>query len=358
MTQESTRISGLTQKLGKNFIYCHHMEPRNSTDVSRQGSFLIYKIFSLSETPQRRNKRCGWRIGKAKTSEATTQVSACAVNIYVDHRCEEHRLWDIGFTDPSRLNDNYQWRLDGARLAGRGPWSRTPLANVDRKFASLIYLHFKFSDVQGAVLEVSDLLRVELKGDELRASGTHWDETPLAMAVLEEYVLESFVLQACRRVTTNTRNFGTFPEGSVRRVDAWSYSKLKRMVHNHLEQKQSCSTRTSARWRRSSKSCQGKKWFQTTRLPSMDQQACCLAWGDLQFQAWRREDRRRIRWPYTGRRNRKSPVEAVSAHPVFNLAMTYCTSQINQSQTRNKSFRKGRKTYMLQKQSGTMRQGQ
>ena len=30
MTKESIRIFGLTQKLGKNFIYRHHFEPRSS----------------------------------------------------------------------------------------------------------------------------------------------------------------------------------------------------------------------------------------------------------------------------------------------------------------------------------------
>ena len=44
MTKESIRISGLTQKLGKNFIYRHRLEPRSSTDVPREESFLIHKI--------------------------------------------------------------------------------------------------------------------------------------------------------------------------------------------------------------------------------------------------------------------------------------------------------------------------
>ena len=38
MTKESVRIFGLTQKLGKKFIYRHHIEP------PREGSFLISKI--------------------------------------------------------------------------------------------------------------------------------------------------------------------------------------------------------------------------------------------------------------------------------------------------------------------------
>ena len=41
MTKESIRIFGLTQKLGKNFIYRHHIEPRTSNYVSREVSFLV-----------------------------------------------------------------------------------------------------------------------------------------------------------------------------------------------------------------------------------------------------------------------------------------------------------------------------
>ena len=41
MTKESTRISGLTQKLGKNFIYRHHIEPRVQFFVPREESYPI-----------------------------------------------------------------------------------------------------------------------------------------------------------------------------------------------------------------------------------------------------------------------------------------------------------------------------
>ena len=55
----------------------------------------------------------------------------------------------------------------------------------------MICSRFKISDVPSAVLEASDLLRMELKGDNLRACDTHWDEILLAMSyVAEEYDLE------------------------------------------------------------------------------------------------------------------------------------------------------------------------
>ena len=45
MTKASIKIFGLTQKPGKNFIYRHHIEPRSSTYVPREESFLISKIY-------------------------------------------------------------------------------------------------------------------------------------------------------------------------------------------------------------------------------------------------------------------------------------------------------------------------
>ena len=41
MTKESIRIFWLTEKLGKNCIYRHHIEPKSSTYVPREESFLI-----------------------------------------------------------------------------------------------------------------------------------------------------------------------------------------------------------------------------------------------------------------------------------------------------------------------------
>ena len=45
-----------------------------------------------------------------------------------------------------------------------------------RQIAWMIYDHFKLTDTDGAFLEFTDLLRVELKGDNLRAFDTLWDE--------------------------------------------------------------------------------------------------------------------------------------------------------------------------------------
>ena len=51
-----------------------------------------------------------------------------------------------------------------------------------RQIAHMIYEFFRLTDIDGAVLEVTDLLRGELRGDSLRAFDTWWDETLLSMA--------------------------------------------------------------------------------------------------------------------------------------------------------------------------------
>ena len=65
------RISGLTQKLGKNFIHRHHIEPRSSTNVPREESFLIHKIYIIERNSSEKKytmREENWR--KAKKSEA------------------------------------------------------------------------------------------------------------------------------------------------------------------------------------------------------------------------------------------------------------------------------------------------
>ena len=70
------RIFGLTQKLGKNFIYRHHIELRSSTNVPKEESFLVYKIYDIERnssekkyTMREEDRR------KAKTSEAKSKFN-------------------------------------------------------------------------------------------------------------------------------------------------------------------------------------------------------------------------------------------------------------------------------------------
>ena len=70
MMKESKRISGFTQKLGKIFIYRHHIEQRSSIYVAKEESFLISKIHIIERNTSEKKytmRRENWR--KAQISE-------------------------------------------------------------------------------------------------------------------------------------------------------------------------------------------------------------------------------------------------------------------------------------------------
>ena len=56
-------------------------------------------------------------------------------------------------------------------------WDRRLLTT--RQIAFMMFDHFRVSDTKCSVLDIGDLLNLELKGDNLRAFGTLWDETVL-----------------------------------------------------------------------------------------------------------------------------------------------------------------------------------
>ena len=77
------------------------------------------------------------------------------------------------------IDDERQQTSTGSMLTGR-------------QIAFKIFEHFKISEVEGALLDVRDLVALELKGDNLRAFDTAWDEILLAMKKEpEEEILES-----------------------------------------------------------------------------------------------------------------------------------------------------------------------
>ena len=50
-----------------------------------------------------------------------------------------------------------------------------------RQVAWMICEHVKISDTDGAVLDIADLLKIELKGENVQTFDTKWDETINAM---------------------------------------------------------------------------------------------------------------------------------------------------------------------------------
>ena len=61
-----------------------------------------------------------------------------------------------------------------------------------RHIAFIMFHHFQINDVENSTLEFADLLALELKGDNLRAFDTEWDNTLLGMKeVPDEKYLEN-----------------------------------------------------------------------------------------------------------------------------------------------------------------------
>ena len=63
-----------------------------------------------------------------------------------------------------------------------------------RQLAFLMFQHFQTADLDNSMLEFSDLLVLELKGDNLRAFDAAWDDTLLGMtSVPDEEHLETSI---------------------------------------------------------------------------------------------------------------------------------------------------------------------
>ena len=63
----------------------------------------------------------------------------------------------------------------------------------------MTYKHFKISDTHGTALDISDLLKIELRG-EILTFDTKWDETIIAMQKQPDEELLETVLQAARDI--------------------------------------------------------------------------------------------------------------------------------------------------------------
>ena len=98
-----------------------------------------------------------------------------------------------------------------------------------RQIAYMIFDHFKLSEAKVAVRDIGDFLNIDLKGDNLKAFDTLWDETSLGMPT---------------RSAQQT-------VGNVQIGEAKSYNKVKKnMIQHHLDQKSRelgrCVTRAAA----------------------------------------------------------------------------------------------------------------
>ena len=69
-----------------------------------------------------------------------------------------------------------------------------------RQTAWMIYEHFKISDMDDTVLAVSDVIELELGGDNVQTFDTMWDKTIIAMQKQPGGATGEFVLWAARGI--------------------------------------------------------------------------------------------------------------------------------------------------------------
>ena len=86
------------------------------------------------------------------------------------------------------------------------------------------------------MLEFTDLLALELKGDNLRAFGTEWDNTLLGMKdIPDEKYLENLYRKQIRKSKQFEVIFAQLESDHLLRGRPRSYSDLKALVRRHLD---------------------------------------------------------------------------------------------------------------------------
>ena len=105
-----------------------------------------------------------------------------------------------------------------------------------RQIAFLMFQHFQINDMENAMLDFTDLLAVGLKGDNLRAFDTEWDNTLLGM---KEVPYEKYLENSYRKQVNKSKQFEVLftqlESDHLLRGRARSYVDLKSRVRHHLD---------------------------------------------------------------------------------------------------------------------------
>ena len=105
-----------------------------------------------------------------------------------------------------------------------------------RQVAFMMFQHFQLNDLDSSMMEFNDLLSLELKGDNLRAFDTAWDNTLLGMKNLpdEEY-LENLYRKQVRKSKQFEQLYSQLEADHVLRNRPRTYHDLKALVRYHLD---------------------------------------------------------------------------------------------------------------------------
>ena len=105
-----------------------------------------------------------------------------------------------------------------------------------RQIAFLMFQHFQINDMEHSMLEFTDLLALELKGDNLRAFDTEWDNTLLGMKeVPDEKYLENLYRKQVKKSKQFEVLFTQLESDHLLRGRPRSYLDLKSLARHHLD---------------------------------------------------------------------------------------------------------------------------
>ena len=102
----------------------------------------------------------------------------------------------------------------------------------------MIYEHFRISDADVTVLDISRLLNAEFRGDSEQTFDTVWDETIIAMLKqLHGELLDNLNFLQLEESDLLKHLVALHIQDTVRKSEPKSFTELKRMVSRHLEHK-------------------------------------------------------------------------------------------------------------------------
>eukprot|EP00973_Karenia_brevis_P078303 10872838-Karenia_brevis.AAC.1 len=105
-----------------------------------------------------------------------------------------------------------------------------------RQIAHIVFHHYELTATEGAVLEFSDLISVELKSDNLATFLTDWEYTICGMrATPPADIMETLFIKQLRKCGHLKENMALYDLEVTQKGVPRSYDRLLSMVRTHLE---------------------------------------------------------------------------------------------------------------------------
>ena len=100
-----------------------------------------------------------------------------------------------------------------------------------------MHRHFQISDIETSVMDVTDLCRLQLHGDNLRGFNIAWDDTLLGMKQIpEDSYLENLYRAQVKKSTSFQPLFVQLENDHLIRGVPRCYHNMKKLVVAHLDE--------------------------------------------------------------------------------------------------------------------------